>query len=37
VLKEGVIREGVAIKAKVKLKPDLKLVIKPVICKGYKA
>jgi len=37
VLREGVIREGVAAKAKVKLRPDLELVIRLVIYKGYKA
>jgi len=37
VLKEGVIRGGVAAKAKVKLRPDLELVARPVICEGYKA
>ena len=36
-LKEGVVREGVAARAKVKLKPDLELVVRPVICEGYKA
>jgi hypothetical protein len=36
-LKEGVIREGVIAKAKVKLKPDLKLVARLVIYEGYKA
>jgi len=35
--KEGVVREGVAIKAKVKPRPDLELVAGPVICEGYKA
>jgi hypothetical protein len=35
--RKGVVQEGVAAKAKVKLKPDLKLVIRPVIYKGYKA
>ena len=35
--KEGVIREGVAAKAKVKPKPDLELAARPVIYKGYKA
>jgi hypothetical protein len=35
--KEGVIREGVATKAKAKPKPDLELIVKPVIYKGYKA
>jgi len=36
-LREGVIRGGVAAKAKVRLKPDLELVVRPVICEGYKA
>jgi hypothetical protein len=38
-LEEGIIQEGVIVKAKDKLKPDpdLKLVARPVICEGYKA
>jgi len=35
--REGVIRGGVAARAKVKPRPDLELVVGPVICEGYKA
>ena len=36
-LREGVVWGGVATRAKVKLRPDLELVIRLVIYKGYKA
>ena len=36
-LREGVVWGGVATRAKVRPKPDLKLVARPVIREGYKA
>jgi len=35
--REGVVRGGVAARAKVRLRPDLELIAGPVICEGCKA